>query len=73
MAKMMRAAIVRAFGKPLTIEETPIPLQKACQAGWQTLMIASIRPDPMGPIVVVGSPSVLGGTWLTELSGDLIL
>jgi len=25
MAKMMRAAIVRAFGKPLTIEETPTP------------------------------------------------
>ncbi len=25
MAKMMRAAVVHAFGKPLTIEEAPIP------------------------------------------------
>ena len=27
-----------------------------CQAGWQTMMTAAIRPDLMGPIVVVGSP-----------------
>jgi propanol-preferring alcohol dehydrogenase len=25
MAKMMKAAVVRAFGKPLMIEEVPIP------------------------------------------------
>ena len=25
MAKTMKAAVVRAFGKPLTIEEVPIP------------------------------------------------
>ena len=59
-----------------------------CQAGWQTLMTAAIRPDLMGPIVVAGAPlsywagvrgknpmrysgGVLGGTWLTALSGDL--
>jgi pimeloyl-ACP methyl ester carboxylesterase len=59
-----------------------------CQAGWQTMMTAAIRPDLMGPIVVAGAPlsywagvrgknpmrysgGVLGGTWLTALSGDL--
>jgi len=69
-----------ADGKPIVIAN--------CQAGWQTMMTASIRPDLMGPIVVVGSPlsywagvrgknpmrylgGVLGGTWLTALSGDL--
>ncbi|MBO1736765.1 zinc-dependent alcohol dehydrogenase, partial [Barnesiella sp. GGCC_0306] len=25
MAKTMKAAVVRAFGKPLTIEEVPVP------------------------------------------------
>ena len=28
MAKMMKAAVVRTFGKPLTIEEVPIPTPK---------------------------------------------
>jgi pimeloyl-ACP methyl ester carboxylesterase len=27
-----------------------------CQAGWQTLMTAAIKPDLMGPILVAGSP-----------------
>ena len=26
MPKTMKAAVVRAFGKPLTIEETPVPV-----------------------------------------------
>ena len=70
----------KAEGKPIVIAN--------CQAGWQTMMTAAIRPDLMGPILVVGSPlsywagvrgknpmrylgGVLGGTWLTALSGDL--
>ena len=68
-------------------ESKPIVIAN-CQAGWQTLMTAAIRPDLMGPIVVAGSPlsywagvrgknpmrytgGILGGTWLTALSGDL--
>ena len=68
-------------------ERNPIVIAN-CQAGWQTMMTAAIRPDLMGPILVVGSPisywagvrgknpmrylgGVLGGTWLTALSGDL--
>ena len=68
-------------------ESKPIVIAN-CQAGWQTMMTAAIRPDIMGPIVVAGAPmsywagvrgknpmrytgGVLGGTWLTALSGDL--
>ena len=68
-------------------ESKPIVIAN-CQAGWQTMMTAAIRPDLMGPIVVAGSPlsywagvrgknpmrytgGILGGTWLTALSGDL--
>ena len=29
MAKTMKAAVVRAFGKPLTIEEVPIPAPRS--------------------------------------------
>ncbi|SDH39148.1 Protein of unknown function [Paraburkholderia steynii] len=59
-----------------------------CQAGWQVLMTASMRPDLFGPIVVAGAPvsywagwrgknpmrysgGMLGGSWLTALTGDL--
>jgi pimeloyl-ACP methyl ester carboxylesterase len=69
-----------AEGKPIVIAN--------CQAGWQTMMMAAIRPDLTGPIILAGSPlsywagvrgknpmrylgGLLGGTWLTELSGDL--
>jgi propanol-preferring alcohol dehydrogenase len=33
MAKTMQAAVVRAFGKPLTIEEVPIPTPGIAAAG----------------------------------------
>ncbi|TWB23692.1 uncharacterized protein DUF3141 [Nitrospirillum amazonense] len=69
-----------ADGKPCLIGN--------CQAGWQVMMMAAIRPDLTGPIVLAGSPlsywagvheknplrylgGLLGGTWLTTLSGDL--
>ena len=69
-----------AEGKPIVIAN--------CQAGWQTMMMAAIRPDLTGPIILAGSPlsywagvrgknpmrylgGLLGGTWLTELAGDL--
>lgn len=59
-----------------------------CQAGWQIMMMAAIRPDLCGPILLAGSPlsywagvrgrnpmrylgGMLGGTWLTALTGDL--
>jgi Protein of unknown function (DUF3141) len=68
-------------------ESKPIVIAN-CQAGWQTMMTAAVRPDLMGPIVIAGSPlsywagvrgknpmrytgGILGGTWLTALSGDL--
>jgi pimeloyl-ACP methyl ester carboxylesterase len=37
-----------AEGKPVLVGN--------CQAGWQMMMTAALRPDLMGPIVIVGSP-----------------
>ncbi|SEJ57289.1 Protein of unknown function [Paraburkholderia diazotrophica] len=59
-----------------------------CQAGWQVLMTAAMRPELFGPIVVAGAPvsywagwrgknpmrysgGMLGGSWLTALTGDI--
>lgn len=59
-----------------------------CQAGWQVLMTAAMRPELFGPIIVAGAPvsywagwrgknpmrysgGLLGGSWLTALTGDL--
>ncbi|MCW3475087.1 DUF3141 domain-containing protein [Limobrevibacterium gyesilva] len=70
----------RADGKPVLIGN--------CQAGWQVMMMASIVPDLVGPLLLAGAPlsywagvrgrnplrylgGMLGGTWLTALSGDL--
>jgi hypothetical protein len=70
----------KAEGKPVVIAN--------CQAGWQIMMMAAIRPELPGPIMLAGSPlsywagvrgknpmrylgGILGGTWLTALSGDL--
>jgi hypothetical protein len=69
-----------AEGKPVVIAN--------CQAGWQIMMMAAIKPDLAGPIMLAGSPlsywagvrgknpmrylgGMLGGTWLTALTGDL--
>ena len=37
-----------AEGKPVVVAN--------CQAGWQTMLMAAIRPDVCGPIVLAGSP-----------------
>ena len=64
-------------GKPVVIAN--------CQAGWQILMTAAVRPELFGPIIVAGAPvsywagqnpmrysaGLLGGSWLTALTGDL--
>ncbi|MDE1179066.1 DUF3141 domain-containing protein [Paraburkholderia sp.] len=59
-----------------------------CQAGWQILITAAMRPELFGPIIVAGAPvsywagwrgknpmrysgGLLGGSWLTALTGDL--
>ncbi|HTJ92134.1 MAG TPA: DUF3141 domain-containing protein [Pararobbsia sp.] len=59
-----------------------------CQAGWQVMMTAAMRPELFGPIIVAGAPlsywagwrgknpmrytgGLLGGTWMTALTGDL--
>ncbi|WP_420993679.1 DUF3141 domain-containing protein [Cupriavidus sp. 30B13] len=59
-----------------------------CQAGWQVMMTAAMRPDLFGPIILAGAPlsywagwrgknpmrysgGLLGGSWLTALTGDL--
>ncbi len=69
-----------AEGKPVLIGN--------CQAGWQIMMMAAMRPELPGPILLAGTPlsywagvhgknpmrylgGVLGGTWLTALTGDL--
>ena len=74
------AANPQAGGKPAVIGN--------CQAGWAVMMLAALRPDLFGPIIVAGSPlsywagtrgqdpmrftgGLLGGSWLTALTGDL--
>ena len=74
------AAYPAANGKPCVIGN--------CQAGWAIMMLAAIRPELFGPIIVAGSPlsywagvrginpmrysgGLLGGSWLTALTGDL--
>ena len=69
-----------ADGKPCVIGN--------CQAGWAVIMLASVRPELFGPIIVAGSPlsywngvhgrnpmrysgGLLGGSWLTALTGDI--
>jgi pimeloyl-ACP methyl ester carboxylesterase len=69
-----------ADGKPCVIGN--------CQAGWAVMMLAAIRPELFGPVIVAGSPlsywagvhgknpmrysgGLLGGSWLTALTGDL--
>ena len=59
-----------------------------CQAGWAIMMVAAVRPELFGPVLVAGSPlsywqgaegqnpmrytgGLLGGSWLTALTGDL--
>jgi hypothetical protein len=59
-----------------------------CQAGWAVMMVAALRPELFGPIIVAGSPlsywagvrgvnpmrysgGLLGGSWLTALTGDV--
>jgi len=59
-----------------------------CQAGWAVMILASLRPELFGPIIVAGAPleywagvhgkypmrysgGLLGGSWLTALTGDL--
>ncbi|MGE0154844.1 MAG: DUF3141 domain-containing protein [Reyranellaceae bacterium] len=70
----------QADGKPCVIGN--------CQAGWAILMVAALRPELFGPIIVAGSPlsywagvhganpmrysgGLLGGSWLTALTGDI--
>jgi pimeloyl-ACP methyl ester carboxylesterase len=70
----------KADGKPCVIGN--------CQAGWAVMMLAAMRPELFGPIIVAGSPmsywagvhgknpmrysgGLLGGSWLTALTGDL--
>src|SRR3982750_2970203 len=69
-----------ADGKPCVVGN--------CQAGWAIMMLAAIRPELFGPIIIAGSPlsywegvhgknpmrysgGLLGGSWLTTLTGDL--
>jgi len=69
-----------ADGKPCVIGN--------CQAGWAVMMLAAMRPELFGPIIIAGSPlsywggvhgkypmrysgGLLGGSWLTALTGDL--
>ncbi|WP_095087759.1 DUF3141 domain-containing protein [Mesorhizobium sophorae] len=69
-----------AEGKPCVIGN--------CQAGWAVMILASLRPELFGPIIIAGSPlsywagvegqypmrysgGLLGGSWLTALTGDL--
>ena len=68
-----------ADGKPCVIGN--------CQAGWAVMIVAAMRPDLFGPIIIAGAPlsywagvhgknpmrysgGLLGGSWLTALTGD---
>ncbi len=59
-----------------------------CQAGWAVMILAALRPELFGPIIIAGTPlsywagvkgqypmrysgGLLGGSWLTALTGDL--
>jgi pimeloyl-ACP methyl ester carboxylesterase len=59
-----------------------------CQAGWAVMIVAAMRPDLVGPVILAGAPlsywtgvrgenpmrytgGLLGGTWITALTGDL--
>jgi hypothetical protein len=70
----------QAEGKPCVIGN--------CQAGWAVMILAALRPELFGPIIIAGSPlsywagvqgqypmrysgGLLGGSWLTALTGDL--
>jgi len=70
----------KADGKPCVIGN--------CQAGWAVMILASLRPELFGPLIIAGAPlaywagvhgkypmrysgGLLGGSWLTALSGDL--
>jgi hypothetical protein len=78
--EMVIARHPEADGKPCVIGN--------CQAGWAVMMLASLRPELFGPIIIAGSPlsywagvhgqypmrysgGLLGGSWLTALTGDL--
>jgi pimeloyl-ACP methyl ester carboxylesterase len=69
-----------ADGKPCVIGN--------CQAGWAMMILAALRPELFGPLIVAGAPlaywagvhgknpmryagGLLGGSWLTALTGDL--
>src|SRR5258705_7986796 len=69
-----------ADGKPCVIGN--------CQAAWAMMILASLRPELFGPVIVAGAPlaywagehgkypmrysgGLLGGSWLTALTGDL--
>ncbi len=70
----------QADGKPCVIGN--------CQAGWAVMILAALRPELFGPVILAGSPlsywagvrgvnpmrysgGLLGGSWLTALTGDL--
>ncbi len=44
----------KAEGKPCVIGN--------CQAGWAVMMLAAIRPELFGPIIVAGSPPGTSGS-----------
>lgn len=69
-----------ADGKPCVIGN--------CQAGWAVMILAALRPELFGPIIIAGTPlsywagvkgqypmrysgGLLGGSWLTALTGDM--
>jgi pimeloyl-ACP methyl ester carboxylesterase len=69
-----------ADGKPCVIGN--------CQAGWAMMILASLRPELFGPLIIAGAPlaywagvqgkypmrysgGLLGGSWLTALTGDI--
>src|SRR5262245_24094605 len=69
-----------AEGKPAVVGN--------CQAGWAVMLLAAVRPELFGPVILAGSPlsywagvhghnpmrytaGLLGGSWLTALTGDL--
>ena len=53
----------QADGKPCVIGN--------CQAGWAVMMLAAVRPELFGPIIIAGSPLVLLGRRARPISDAL--
>jgi pimeloyl-ACP methyl ester carboxylesterase len=87
VAKGEAAFLERVIARHPEAEGRPAVIGN-CQAGWAVMIVAALRPELFGPIIIAGAPlsywagtrgfapmrytgGLLGGSWLTALTGDL--